>query len=296
MTEKKLGLPSVVSTGVGVVVATSCLISLGIGSSVIRMTFIISMVIAGILNILFALSVSELNALMPNLTGGLAQYTLASMGPFVSIIVMVGGYLVCNTIVGSAECAMFCNTIASVLPNVGIPGNVYSVILIVVLIITNLNSVDVFAKIQNVVTYTLIGSLVIMRLIGFFKLGTGIVVTQPMILSTNFTYITALCGLAFFLFIGSEFIIPISNRVQNARRNVPLGLIITLIVVFVMETLLVFGFHNYTAWADLGSKHHPSHLIRHHAAGEFWYHLDGPGFNLRRYRCYQYHHFISGLY
>ena len=172
MTEKKLGLPSVVATGAGVVVATSCLISLGIGSSAIGMTFI-SMVIAGILNILFTLSVSELNALMPNLTGGLAQYTLASMGPFVSIIVMVGGYLVCNTIVGSAECAMFGNTIASVLPNIPIPGNYYSVALIIILMITNLNGVDVFAKIQNVVTYTLIGSLVIMGLLGFFKLGTG---------------------------------------------------------------------------------------------------------------------------
>jgi len=269
MTEKKLGLPSVVATGVGVVVATSCLISLGIGSSAIGMTFIISMVIAGILNILFALSVSELNALMPNLTGGLAQYTLASMGPFISIIVMVGGYLVCNTIVGSAECAMFGNTIASVLPNIPIPGNYYSVALIIVLIITNLNGVDVFAKIQNVVTYTLIGSLVIMGLLGFFKLGTGTVVTQPLVLSTNFTDITALCGLAFFLFIGSEFIIPISNRVQNARRNVPLGLIITLITVFVMETLLVFGFHNYTAWADLGASTTPHILYGTMLLGNF---------------------------
>ena len=75
MGEKKLGLGSVVATGVGLIVATSCLLSLGIGASAIGITFIISMTIACVLNILTALSVSELNALMPNLTGGLAQYT-----------------------------------------------------------------------------------------------------------------------------------------------------------------------------------------------------------------------------
>ena len=97
MGEKKLGLGSVVATGVGLIVATSCLLSLGIGASAIGITFIISMTIACVLNILTALSVSELNALMPNLTGGLAQYTLACLGPFITVIVMVGGYLLCNT-------------------------------------------------------------------------------------------------------------------------------------------------------------------------------------------------------
>ena len=116
MKEKNLGLSSVIATGVGLIVATSCLLSLGQGSSAIGTTIIISMAIACVLNILTALSISELNAIMPNLTGGLAQYTLAGLGPFVTVIAMVGGYLVCNTIVGSAEVAMFGNTLSSVLP------------------------------------------------------------------------------------------------------------------------------------------------------------------------------------
>lgn len=118
---KKLGLASVIATGVGLIVATSCLLSLGQGASAIGITFIISMAIACVLNIITALSMSELNALMPNLTGGLAQYTLACMGPFASVIAMVGGYLVCNTVVASTECAMFGNTLKSVLPQLHIP-------------------------------------------------------------------------------------------------------------------------------------------------------------------------------
>ncbi|MBP5601839.1 MAG: hypothetical protein J6X78_03845, partial [Treponema sp.] len=83
--EKKLGLPSVIATGVGLIVATSCLLSIGQGASILGLPFIITMSIACAFNILTALSICELNALMPNLTGGLAQFTLASCGPFITI-------------------------------------------------------------------------------------------------------------------------------------------------------------------------------------------------------------------
>lgn len=70
--KKKLGLPSVVATGVGVIVATSCLLSLGQGAGTIGTPFILSMVLACMLNCFAAFGMAELNALMPNLTGGLA--------------------------------------------------------------------------------------------------------------------------------------------------------------------------------------------------------------------------------
>lgn len=257
MEEKKLGLSSVIATGVGLIVATSCLLSLGQGSSAIGETIIISMAIACVLNILTALSMSELNAVMSNLTGGLAQYTLACMGPFVTIIAMVGGYLICNTMIGSAECAMFGNTLNSVLPHLGISGSIYCVGLLIALIIVNLNGVDMFAKIQDFVAYGLILSLIIMGLIGCFKLGTGEVINQEAVISYNFKDITSLCGLAFFLFIGCEYIIPISNKVKNPRRNVWLGMVLSLLIVMLMQTILVFGFKNYTLWSDLGQSATP---------------------------------------
>ena len=48
--EKKLGLGSVVSISVGLIIATSCLVSLGQGAGTIGVTFIFAMVIACILN------------------------------------------------------------------------------------------------------------------------------------------------------------------------------------------------------------------------------------------------------
>ena len=256
MDEKKLGLPSVIATGMGLIVATSCLMSLGQGAGSIGITFIIAMVIACLVNILTALSMSELNALMPNLTGGLAQYTMASMGPFVAIVSMVGGYLVCNVVNGSVECAMFGNSINSVL-NTNIPSSVYCIVLLVVLIIANLNGIDVFAKIQDFVAYGLIISLIIMGLIGMFKLGTGEVVSQPWVVSSEPEDILSLVGLAFFLFLGCEFIIPISKDVKNPRRNVPLGMVLSILVILVMQIIVVLGMHNYTEWTELADANSP---------------------------------------
>ena len=105
---KKLGLGSVVSVSVGLVIATSCLVSLGQGAGTIGVTFIIAMVVALALNLTTIASLSELNALMPNTTGGLAQYTMAGLGPFPTLISMVGGYLICNVLSCGVLTSLFC--------------------------------------------------------------------------------------------------------------------------------------------------------------------------------------------
>ena len=272
MNTKKLGLPSVIATGVGLIVATSCLMSLGQGAGAVGISFIIAMLIACAINIITALSLAELNALMPDLTGGLAQYTLATLGPFVTIITMVGGYLVCNTIAGSVECAMFGNTMVTVFGG-KVPSSVYCVVLLLLLIAANLNGIDMFAKIQDVVAYGLIGSVVLMGLIGALRLGTGKVVRQPLVLTSDPKTVFSMVGLAFFLFLGCEFVIPISKNVKNARKTIPLGMILSLLIVCGMEILVVLGMHNYTAWGKLASSASPHiyygvHLLGN--AGRIW--------------------------
>lgn len=266
--EKKLGLPSAIATGVGLIVATSCLMSLGQGAGALGTGFIVTMVLACAINILTALSMAELNALMPNLTGGLAQYTLAGIGPFVTILTMVGGYLVCQAIAGSVECAMFGNAINSVF-DTGIPSSTLSIILLVVLIIANLMGVDIFAKIQNVVAYGLILSLIAMGIIGMFGLGTGEQVSQPANLAGSFTDTFGLLGLAFFLFLGCEFVIPISKSVKNERRNVPLGMVLSLVIILIMQIFVVLGMSRYTDWTALSESASPHILYGSSLLGKF---------------------------
>ena len=270
---KKLGLPSVIAIGVGEIVATSCLMSVGQGTSFIGLTFIISMAIACILNMLFALSASEMNGLMPNLTGGLPEYTLACMGRFVTILIMVGGYIFGSTIVGSVECAMFGNTIKTVFPNCPLSAGALSISMLIILTVTNLCGIDLFSKIQNFVAYGLIISLVILGFTGVFKLGTGIVVIQPAVVSSSFADIFPMCGMAVFCFIASEYILPFTKDMKNPKRDVPLGMILSLAIIFVMQSMLSIGFSNYVLWEDLGSSASPHIMYGTYllgTLGTFW--------------------------
>lgn len=272
MEERKLGLPSVISTGVGLIVATSCLMSLGQGTGILGTGFIVSMALACLINICTALCMAELNAVMPNLTGGLAQYTLAGLGPFVTIVTMVGGYIVCQSIAGSVECAMFGNAINTVF-DTGVPSSVFCLLLLAVLVTANLLGVDMFAKIQNFVAYGLIVSLVLMGLLGTFGLGTGEPIEQATNRAGSFSDCFALLGLAFFLFIGSEFVIPISKNVKNERRNVPLGMVLSLLIILGMQIVVVIGMGRYVALDDLAKSPSP-HILYGNAllgrAGSLW--------------------------
>lgn len=272
MEEKKLGLGSVISVSVGLVIATSCLVSLGQGAGTIGIIFILAMIVACLLNMTTVASLSELNALMPNTTGGLAQYTLACMGPFPTLISMVGGYLICNILSSGVEASIFAYAMSSTF-DLPIPSIGYTLIMTVIVMVANLYGVDMFAKIQNLVAFLLVGSMLVMGTIGALKLGTGTVISQPSFMATDFRDVISMTAVAFWLFIGAEYVIPISKDVKNAKRNVPLGMIIGLALICVVQSILVFGFHNYTDWGELADSAAPhllygENLLGH--AGKLW--------------------------
>ena len=93
---------------------------------------------------------------MPNTTGGLAQYTLACMGPFPTLISMVGGYLICNIMSSGVEASIFAYAMASTI-HLPIPSLMYTFIMTEVVMIANLYGVDMFAKIQDLVAFFWLG-------------------------------------------------------------------------------------------------------------------------------------------
>ena len=270
--DRTLGLRSVVSISVGLVIATSCLVSLGQGAGSIGVVFIGAMVIACLLNMTTVASLSELNALMPNTTGGLAQYTLACLGPFPTLISMVGGYLICNIMSSGVEASIFSYAMASTI-HLPIPSILYTLVMTIVVMIANLYGVDMFAKIQDLVAFLLVGSMLIMGIIGMFGLGTGAMVQQPYSMVSSWKEVVSMVAVAFWLFIGAEYVIPVSKNVKNAKRNVPLGMMIGLALICLVQSIMVLGFHNYTPWGELEASAAPHLLYGENllgAAGKIW--------------------------
>ena len=134
--------------------------------------------------------------------GGLAQYTLACLGPFPTLISMVGGYLICNIMSSGVEASIFSYAMASTI-HLPIPSILYTLVMTVVVMIANLYGVDMFAKIQDLVAFLLVGSMLIMGIIGMFGLGTGAMVQQPYNMAADWKEVVSMVAVAFWLFIGA---------------------------------------------------------------------------------------------
>jgi amino acid transporter len=268
---KKLGLGSGISICVGLIVATSCLLSLGLGVGLSGRGFIFAMLIVVVLNILLAITFKELYDLMPEVEGGLGQYTLAGLGPVASIVSNLSAYVITNLLAGSVEMLM-CGIVLNMVFFPSVPPVAISLIILLFLLVVNYLGVDIFSKIQNIVVVLLIGSLAAIGIISAFKLGTGAVIpaaqqTAPVI--TGFQGIVSLSALAFWLFIGIEFVIPMAKHMKNPKRDIPLSMIFGLILLFVIQSLLGIGMTNYVALEGLTLSDMPHIIFAENVLGEF---------------------------
>ena len=166
------------------------------------------------------------------------------------------------------EASIFSFSLADIVGG-DIPSIVYTFIMTLIILLANLRGVDMFAKIQDIVAFLLVGSLVVMGFIGMIGAGTGVKVEQPLVLEADFKSIASMTAVAFWLFIGAEYAIPISKEVKNAKRNVPLGMMIGLFLIFIMQSVMVFGFHNYVEWGKLADSAAPHLLYGYAVLGKF---------------------------
>ncbi|MDR0819524.1 MAG: APC family permease [Oscillospiraceae bacterium] len=255
--QKKLGLGSGVAVCMGLIVATSCLVSLGQGFGLAGNSFIIALAIVVVLNSFIGISFAELNRMMPDVTGGLGQYMLVGLGPWASIMSNISAYFITQVLASSVELAMCGIVISGLFPSV--PPLVFSVAVLLILFVLNLFGVDIFAKVQNITVILLIGSMAVLGIIGFFKLGSGVPITAaeyapPM---GGIADAVSLSAIAFWLFIGVEFIIPVAKDMKNSKRNVLLSMILALIILFVVQSVLGMGMSNYVSTEVLLSAEMP---------------------------------------
>lgn len=250
--KKKLGLGSGIAVCVGLIVATSCLVSLGTGMGAIGRWFIIPMFLVMILNWFIAISFAELNRIMPNVNGGTGQYLLAGMGPLPSLIGNMSAYVITEILSLTAEITL-CGTVLKQLFFPNIDNRIISLIVLVVFFVINLCGIDMFAKIQNLVVTLLIGSMICIGIIGALKLGNNANLVDYAATAPTFAEIGGISGicnmaaLAFWLFIGVEFIIPVAKDMKNPKRDVLLSMTLGLLLLFVVQSILGSGFTNYVS-------------------------------------------------
>ena len=238
MATKKIGVIPCVATAIGIVVSSSALTLMGEGFGSGGTAFLISMVIAAFLNLCVAFSFAELSGILPAACG-INHYTLPAMGYGMGIFAVLNGYFAVSILSNAAESFVAGDVLATYLfPSLSLEGWIWAIILMLILCIINLRSVKSYAYSQVFFTSVMVGSMVILSLIGLLGLGN-----QPSINPQWGFDLTSgggpfmLLGYSFWLFIGLEFVCPLAEEIENPNKFIPLAMVTALCAIFVSDTL-----------------------------------------------------------
>ncbi|GAA0429342.1 APC family permease [Lentibacillus halophilus] len=269
--KRTVGLWGGIATAVGIVVSSSAMVSLGEGFGLGGSGFIIAIGLALILNLFVALSFSELSGIVPR-AGGLNHYTLPAMGPLVGNIAVISGYVLVTVFSGSAEAAIIGNVFTDVF-SLNVSPLIISLLAVALLGFTNLFGVKVFSSIQVVLTTFLISSTIILGIIAITGSGTGETVSTNLEFNPMGWSVLSLTALAFWLFVGVEFVTPLAEEIKRPNMFIPLSMVLGLVIIFIAHTLFGFGAIKYAPLDNLAESGSP-HVVAAEAilgqTGYFW--------------------------
>ena len=160
--KRVLGFPSLFAVAIGSVAAQSSFVSLLNGAGSGGGAFFIALFIAFILIICCSFSFLELSLMMPK-AGGMGTFTAVAGGHFLSIGVILGGYVAVVAFSGPAELMLLESIVDMVYP--GTFSHIGLLILILFSIL-NLLGINIFSSVQNVIVYILLVALVVIGITG----------------------------------------------------------------------------------------------------------------------------------
>ncbi|WP_286786744.1 MULTISPECIES: APC family permease [unclassified Pseudomonas] len=241
---KKLGFLTMMSICVGVVIVQGSMISATQGIGLGGMGFIAAMIMAFTLALFNAMTFSELSLMYPQ-AGTLATYTQKAIGHFPAIVAVFAGYVVVAMLALPVEMFLVDAIVGQLLPGL-FPLKVVPIAILIILTVTNLVGADVFARVQNMLAFILVGALV---LIGLSAV-TGFVAPHPDITETgvDWSFVSirdgsflGLVALAMWLMVGVEFICPMIAEVHRPERNIPRAMFLSLLVMLAIFLTFAIG-------------------------------------------------------
>jgi amino acid transporter len=242
MVPQRLGRWQLFSASIGVIVAQIGMVSLTQGMGIGGWGFVIALVVAFAISMANALAYAEMALLMPG-AGSLASYAEAAIGDFPAILVVFAGYVTPAIFGLPAELILADQILRQTLP-LPMPAYGWPVLIVVVFTILNILGTDVFARIQTALSFTV---LVFLLVTGVVAIGGSGALTHPGRLEhviTQFgtnTEVLGLIALAFWVFVGSEFVTPLVPEAANANRDLPRAMIGGLLSIFVAQIVFALG-------------------------------------------------------
>lgn len=238
--KKQLGLFDVYAISTGAMFSSGFFLLPGIASSYSGPSVIIAYLIGGILVLPAMLSVAELSTAMPK-AGGPYYFLDRSLGPMVGTVGGLGTWMA--LIFKSAFALVGMGAYLGLFFDVEIKP--IAITLTLLFMIMNIIGVKKTTKLQNAFVLILIGVLLLFVVQGLFELfsiGMTTVTETQLTPFMPFGYegLFATIGLVFVSYAGLTQIASVAEEVKNPDRNIPLGMVLSLITATVIYVLGVF--------------------------------------------------------
>lgn len=248
-----LGLATLVAVAVGVIVAQSTMVSLLQATAIGGWGFVGAMAIGFALMLCNSATYAELALMMPR-ASGMSAYIQAGLGPLPAIFAVFAGYVVPALFGPAAELLLVDAVLGQLLPAT-LPALGWAALLLGVLVVLNLFGTDVFARVQMVLTFTMLVFLVLTGLAAWAAPAAlpAAGASSPSGMGEAIT-VFGVVALVMYSLIGTEFVTPLTALARDAARNVPRAMFLGLAVVALANLVFCLGAAHAVGRDKLGSS------------------------------------------
>lgn len=231
-----IGFPTALATSVGLIIASSVLLTATQGFGVGGGVFALAILIAFVLMIFQTMSFSEAAGMMP-LAGSIYDYISAGLGRFLGVTGTIVAYLVVHVFAGTAE-----TSAAGLFAAVNFPflegmdersSWIIGVSILVIFGVINLLGIRIYGAVEVVMAAVMWGTLTFFGLMGVLRAATvGLDgVFGASLVGSDLTAVLSMVGLAMFLFVGVEYVTPLAAELREPARVIPKAMFIGLCAV-----------------------------------------------------------------
>lgn len=246
--KRVLGFPAAYGAAVGLVVSGTAMFSVGNVGSISGYATIIAAGIALIPMMSAAFAYGELTSMLP--AGGMiSEYTMPALGRFWATFALLSGYVLLIACDGGTQLVMGGLSFENLF---GIPQAVISIGLLILILLINIFGVEFYGRAEATVTIFMMIIFALLAVLGFAGVGEKFGADPTISESLEFlpeggwTTVFGSVGVAIWFFIGFEFACPMAEENKKPYRNIPYGLILGLISIYVIDIIFVFAAVRYT--------------------------------------------------
>ncbi len=253
-----LTLKSLFAASIGVIVSQVTMASVLQGVGLGGWGFVAAMVIAFGLALTNAMAYTEMALMMPEVTS-LSSYAEAAIGNFPAILLVFAGYVTPVLFGVPSELILMNQVLSQALP-FATPVYLWPTVLIVAFVVLNILGTDVFARVQTALSCTVLAFLLVTGILALSGFGVSPLPTGPasgLPAMSKDTVVLGLVALAFWAFVGSEFVTPLVAEAKNPDRDLPRAVFGGLALIFIAYVCFAIGSAFYVGRATLAQSAAP---------------------------------------